>query len=163
MKVLTLIRHAKSSWDDSSLPDKDRPLNKRGLKEAPLMGKRLAEQAGQPDLILSSPAVRARTTAELIAEGVGYPLDKIEMSERLYATDAGELLAVIQALDDDLKTVFVCGHNPEMSDLAQRLTAHEVVELPTGAVVELTYKTKKWSAIGEKKPEKIRFDAPRLD
>ena len=125
------------------------------------MGQRLAERGGRPDLIMSSPAVRARTTAELIAAEVGYPADDILENMRLYATDANTLLSVIDELDDDLKHVFVISHNPELSDLAQRLTSGEVMAIPTCGAVELTYKTRSWSKLGEKKPEKVMFDQPK--
>ena len=85
MKTLFLIRHAKSSWDDTALPDKDRPLNDRGKRDAPKMGKRLAKRDVKPDLILSSPAKRALTTAEIIAKKLDYKLKDIVVDDRLYA------------------------------------------------------------------------------
>ena len=94
MKTLFLIRHAKSSWDDTALPDKDRPLNDRGQRDAPKMGERLAKRDVKPDLILSSPAVRALRTAEIIAKKLDYRR-KIVVNERLYAVGADDLLDVI--------------------------------------------------------------------
>jgi hypothetical protein len=85
MKTLFLIRHAKSSWDDTALPDKDRPLDDRGRRDAPKMGKRLAKRDVKPDLILSSPARRALTTAEVIAKKLDYKLKDIVVDDRLYA------------------------------------------------------------------------------
>ena len=121
MKKLFLVRHAKSSRDDPSLPDRDRPLDDRGKQDGPKMGKRLAQRDVKPDLLLSSPALRALTTAQLIAEEVGYERNAIVVDDRLYASDADELLDVIRALDKKLNRVMLFGHNPEFTDLAHRL------------------------------------------
>src|SRR5206468_6352752 len=98
MKTIFLIRHAKSSWDDTTLPDKDRPFNDRGKRDAPKMGKRLAKRNVVPNLILSSPAKRALKTAQIIATKLDYKLGDIVVDERLYATGADELLHVIRKL-----------------------------------------------------------------
>src|SRR5437899_10475758 len=92
MKTLFLVRHAKSSWDDTALPDKDRPLNDRGKRDAPKMGERLAKRDVKPDLILSSPARRALTTAEIIAKKLDYKRKDIVADDRLYAGEADDLL-----------------------------------------------------------------------
>jgi phosphohistidine phosphatase SixA len=105
MKTLFLIRHAKSSWENSTLPDKDRPLNDRGKWEAPKMGKRLAKRAVKPELIVSSPAVRALATAKIIARKLDYELKEIVVDDRLYPGDADKLLTVIHRLDNELKRV----------------------------------------------------------
>ena len=99
MKTLFLVRHAKSNRDDPSLPDRDRPLDDRGKQDAPKMGKRLAKRGVKPDLLVSSPALRALTTAQLIAEEVGYKRTDIVVDDRLYASSPDDLLAVIRALD----------------------------------------------------------------
>src|SRR5213594_3445645 len=98
MKMLFLVRHAKSSWDDTALPDKDRPLSDRGKRDAPKMGKRLAKRRVKPDLILSSPATRALTTAEIIAKKLDYKRKNILVNDRLYAVEASELLNVLRKL-----------------------------------------------------------------
>ena len=92
MKTLFLVRHAKSSREDTRLPDKDRPLNDRGKRDAPKMGKRLAKRDVRPELILSSPAMRALTTAEMIAKKLDYKLKEIVVDDRLYPSDADEML-----------------------------------------------------------------------
>src|SRR5713226_1188400 len=102
MKTLFLIRHAKSSWDDTALPDKDRPLDDRGTRDAPKMGKRLAKRDVKPDLILSSPATRALTTAEIIAKKLDYKRKDIVVDDRLYAGAVHSLLDVIHGLGDRL-------------------------------------------------------------
>src|SRR5437899_11500650 len=105
MKTLFLVRHAKSSWDDTALPDKDRPLNDRGKRDAPKMGERLAKRGVTPDLILSSPAKRALETAQIIAKKLDYKLADIVVDERLYATGADDLLDVIRKLGAKPKSV----------------------------------------------------------
>jgi phosphohistidine phosphatase SixA len=102
MKTLFLVRHAKSSRDDLSLPDRDRPLDDRGKQDAPKMGKRLAKRDVRPDLLLSSPALRALTTAQVMAEELGCKGKDIVVDDRLYASNADDLLAVVRALDKKL-------------------------------------------------------------
>ena len=121
-RTLFLVRHAKSSWDDVALPDEERPLADRGKRDAPMMGKRLAKRQVKPDLILSSPARRALSTAEIIAKELNFRAEDIVVDERLYATEADMLLGVIGELSDKLTCVMLFGHNPEFADLAQRLS-----------------------------------------
>ena len=160
MKRLFLVRHAKSSWDDASLPDKERPLNERGEREAPKMGKRLAKRDVKPDLILSSSAKRALATTEIIAEKLDYERDKIVVDDRLYGASARDLLQIIHKLPQDVKSVMLVGHNPELTDLAHRL-APKIIDMPTCAVAELTFDTKSWPSIGDDKPAKVVFHDPK--
>jgi phosphohistidine phosphatase len=158
MKTLFLVRHAKSSRDDPSLPDRDRPLDDRGRRDAPKMGKRLAKRDVKPDLLVSSPALRALTTAQLIAEEIGFKRKDIVVDDRLYASSPDALLAVIRALDDKLDRVMLFGHNPEFSELAHRLS-REIVDMPTSAVAEFDFDTKAWSDVGEVEPVKAMLDS----
>jgi phosphohistidine phosphatase len=160
MKTLFLIRHAKSSWGDTALPDKDRPLDDRGKRDAPKMGKRLAKRDVKPDLILSSPAMRALTTAEIIAKKLDYKLKDIVLDDRLYAGEADDLLNVIHKLGDKLERVMLFGHNPEVTELAHRLSS-EITHMPTCAVAEFTFATKSWSDIGKAKLAKVALDYPK--
>jgi phosphohistidine phosphatase len=160
MKTLFLVRHAKSSRDDPSLPDQDRPLDDRGRQDARKMGKRLAKRDVKPDLLLSSPALRALTTAQLIAEEVGYERKDIVVDDRLYASNSDDLLAVVRGLDKKLNRVMLFGHNPEFTVLAHRLSS-EIIDMPTSAVVELSFDTKTWSDVGAVKPAKVVFDHPK--
>ncbi|MET1083443.1 MAG: histidine phosphatase family protein [Burkholderiales bacterium] len=160
MKALFLVRHAKSSWDDTSLSDRDRPLNDRGRGDAPKMGERLAKRDVNPDLILSSPAVRALKTAEIIAKKLRYRRKDIVVDDRLYAVEADDLLDVIQKLDDKLKRVMLFGHNPELTELAHRLSS-KISHLPACAVAEFTFDAKSWSEIGKVKPMKVALGYPK--
>src|SRR5690242_8940641 len=143
MKTLFLIRHAKSSWDDTALPDKDRPLSDRGRRDAPKMGKRLAKRDVKPDLILSSPARCALTTAEIIAKKLDYKRKNIVVEDRLYSGAVHDLLNVVQKLGDKLERVMLFGHNPELTELAHRLSS-EITHMPTCAVAEFMFSAKSW-------------------
>src|SRR5215471_14460208 len=123
MKTLFLVRHAKSSRDDPARPDKKRPLNDRGMRDAPRMGERLAKDGVKPDLIVSSPAVRALTTAELIAKELDYELTDIVVDNRLYAAAPDDLLAVIHELGGKRKHMMLFGRNPELGELAHSLSS----------------------------------------
>src|ERR1700716_1147223 len=147
MKTLFLIRHAKSSWDDTALPDKDRPLDDRGTRDAPKMGKRLAKRDVKPDLILSSPARRALTTAEIIAKKLDYKRKDIVVEDRLYSGAVLDLLNVIHKLGDELERVMLLAI-PELTDLAHRLSS-EITHMPTCAVAEFMFSAKSWSNIGK--------------
>src|SRR2546426_1939801 len=160
MKTLFLIRHAKSSWADTALPDKDRPLAKRGRRDAPKMGRRLAKREVKPDLILSSPARRALTTAEIIAKKLDYKLKNILVDDRLYAGAVHGLLDVIHKLGGKPEQVMLFGHNPELTELAHRL-ASEITHMPTCAVAKFTFNAKSWSNIGKAKPAKVALDYPK--
>lgn len=159
MKTLFLVRHAKSSKDDPTLADRDRPLAARGLKEAPKMGKRLAKRHVRPDLLVSSPALRALTTAQLVADELGYARKDIVVDDRLYASSANGLLAVILAFDQKLDRVMLFGHNPEFTDLAHRLSS-DIADMPTCAVAEFRFDTKKWSDVGNVEPVESALDDP---
>lgn len=129
MKTLYLVRHAKSSRDAPMLPDKDRPLNDRGKRDAPRMAKQLAKRDVKPDLILSSPARRALTTAELFAKNLNYKVNDIVIDKRLYATSPEGLLEVIREYGDKPKRVMLFGHNPELTELAHRLS-RKLTDIP---------------------------------
>ena len=163
MKILTLIRHAKSSWKDPTLPDWDRPLNKRGKRDAPVMGERLARREAYADLLITSPAVRAVATTEAIAAAIEYPADEILVDERLYGADEFEILEVIQGLDDAWERVMVVGHNPGMTDLVNALSPTRIDNLPTCGIIELTYDTESWALIGRIDPLAVDFDYPKKE
>ena len=106
-----LLRHAKSSWDDTSLPDRERPLEPRGERDAAKMSRRWSQRHAKPDLIMSSPAARALATANVVAQGLDYKTKNIAVDDRLYAATVEALLDVIEALDDRLDRVMLVGHN----------------------------------------------------
>lgn len=160
MKTLCLLRHAKSSWDDSSLPDRDRPLDARGERDATRMGKRWARDHAKPDSIMSSPAARALATATLVAKGLDYRLEDIAVDERLYGTTASDLIRLIEALDDKLDNVMLVGHNPELTNLARHFSS-EITHMATCAFAEFKFKTSAWSHIGRSMPVQATLDSPK--
>ena len=160
MKTLFLVRHAKSSRNEPALPDKDRPLNDRGKRDAPKMGERLAKRDVSPDLILSSPAKRALKTAQIFAKKFGYKLADIVVDERLYATGADDLLRVIRKLGAKPMSVMLFGHNPELTELAHRLSSR-ITHLPTCAVAEFTFNAKSWSTTGKNKAANVVLHTPK--
>ncbi len=146
-KVLYLYRHAKSSWDDPSVPDFDRPLAKRGLKVAPSMGKFMKKQGVDPDLIICSPARRAMQTLELTMPKAGIDCD-IELREDVYEASGSNLKKCIAAIDDRFKIVMMVGHNPGMEDLIQMLTG-ATEAFPTAAIARIRLAVNSWSEVSE--------------
>ena len=149
MKTLLLMRHAKSSWKESNIPDHERPLNKRGKKEAPEAGKYLKENNLIPDLILTSTALRAHETARAVAETSGFPGD-IELYQDLYMSEPTTYLDVLRCMPNAANRVLVVGHNPNVEDLLTLLTdvkehmttsALAVIDLPITTWEELTEAT----------------------
>jgi phosphohistidine phosphatase len=161
LKILILVRHAKSSWKDASLADRDRPLNKRGKRDAPEMGRRLAARGAAPDLIVSSPAARALATARIIAEAVGYPVDAIREDERLYLASPAELLEAIRDLDDGYDRVFLFGHNPGLTELVNELSEPAVDNVPTCGLVELRLAAERWADVSPDTVRRVSFDTPK--
>ncbi|MEG0010465.1 MAG: histidine phosphatase family protein [Aeromonas sp.] len=161
-RTLILVRHGKSSWEED-LPDRERPLAARGLRDAPMMGKRLAkalaDNEAQPDLILSSPACRALSTARLLADALAYR-GELALDERIYASDSRTLLAVIGALDERLKCVILVGHDPEFSELAHGFSK-EITRMPTCAIARFSFEGASWSAIPTLTPTRVWFDYPK--
>jgi phosphohistidine phosphatase len=160
MKTLYLLRHAKSSWDDSTLPDRDRPLAARGELDAMRMSKRWSLRYGGPDLILSSPPVRALATAKLIAKGFEYRLRDIKVDDRLYAASVDDLLAVVKALDGNVARALLVGHNPGFTELAHHFDS-AITHMPTCALAEFRFDAKSWAAIGQAKTLRTTFDSPK--
>ncbi|MFB7589994.1 histidine phosphatase family protein [Streptomyces sp. NPDC056169] len=142
---LVVLRHAKSAWPEG-VPDRDRPLGPRGLRDAPAAGRFLAETGEQPDLVLCSPARRARDTWELAAAELDGP-PPTRHDPRLYGADAEELLDVLHAVPDEAGTVLLVGHNPGLEDLVLLLAAHGAgdaldrvrTKFPTSATAVLTW------------------------
>jgi phosphohistidine phosphatase len=160
MKTLHLLRHAKSSWQQFGMADRDRPLEARGERDAAKMGARWASRHVRPDLIVSSPALRALATAGLVAEGLGCERKDIDVDDRLYGASADALLAVVEGLDDKLESAMLVGHNPGLSDLARHFSG-EIAHMPTCALATFTFDATSWSDIGVARPARTAFDSPK--
>jgi phosphohistidine phosphatase len=159
LKTLFLIRHAKSSWADPDLPDRERPLKARGRRAARKMGRRLAKYELEPDLVLSSPAVRALETARIIARRLHYPRRQIVLNPRLYAGSASELLHAVQELDERFLVVLLVGHNPEISACA-RSFSNQITHMSTCAVARFTFDVGAWTAVGTSAPIETEIHYP---
>ncbi len=161
MKRLSLIRHAKSSWDHADLVDFERPLNERGKRDAPEMGRRLASADFRPDLILCSTAKRARSTAKRIAAEVGYPKAEIEFEQLFYGATAGEMLDTIRRLKNKLGQVAIVSHNPGITDLNNALSDTLIDNIPTCGVVRLELPIDSWDAAEPGCARLLDFDYPK--
>jgi len=162
VKKLYLIRHAKSSWKDLELSDFDRPLNKRGKEDAPLMGELLAQMGVVPGAIYSSPAKRAKRTAKIIAQKVGFNKD-INFIDRVYEASSYELLDLIRSFSDKYSSVFLFGHNPGFSLLAEDLSGEYVENIPTSGIYAISFDIEKWRDVGEGEGKAIGFWYPKKD
>src|SRR5215207_4705324 len=147
MKTLLLLRHAKSSWDSPAQRDFERPLNERGLKAAPLMGRLLLKRKLRPDLVLSSPAERARQTAALLMEAARLA-SPLRFDERIYEATAARLVEVVSQVEEEVASALVVGHNPGMEELIQHLTG-ETRRMPTAALARITLNLDKWAKLRE--------------
>lgn len=161
MKTLTLLRHAKSSWKDTTLSDRDRPLNKRGERDAPAMGKRIADAGIRPSLIISSPAVRAWTTAKAVARALGYPLEFLLREDDLYLASLDSLLDVVAAQETAFNNIMLCGHNPGLTDFANYLSPGLTNNLPTAGVVSVDFDREDWQLYERPRTDLIFFDYPK--
>jgi phosphohistidine phosphatase len=161
MKRLFLVRHAKSSWDDPSLDDIDRPLNNRGKRNAPEMGIRLRKQGIIPDLLISSPANRAHTTAKRISEEIGYPKKKIQIEDRLYHGSSNSMLSVIHSQNNTINSVMLFGHNPGFTDFANMLCGINIYNIPTAGIVAIDFSIDDWSEVSYNTGELVFFDYPK--
>lgn len=162
MKALYLMRHAKSSWSFDDLTDRERPLNDRGRDDAPRIGQALAKRDIKLDLMVSSPAVRALSTAVLVARELDYPHDKIKVEPDIYEADLATLLAVVHALPDDAGSVLLTGHNPTITDLANYLSPSPLSsEMPTAGVICLHFQAERWAEARQDNAEFYFFDCPR--
>jgi len=160
-KILVLIRHAKSSWSDKSLSDFDRPLKKRGKKNALLMGKRLAEKNLFPDLFVTSSAKRAKNTAIRIARELQFSQDDIHYFTSLYYADNKDLLQFVAAIEEGYETVFIVGHNNTITDVANILSKNHIANVPTAGCVAFSVDGS-WENMCKERCSLLFFEYPRL-
>ena len=160
-RSLTLIRHAKSSWDHPELQDIERPLNNRGLQNAPMMGKRLAATDFRADVIISSPAVRAIITAERIAAEIGFDKDSILQNSLIYGASLGALMEVIAGISDRFQNAALIGHNPGITQLCNFLCDARIENLPTCGIARIEFEAGSWEDVPRQKGHFADFDYPR--
>jgi len=153
MKNLIIMRHAKSDWANSSLSDFDRPLNERGIKTAPLMGKELLRRNKVPGLIISSPAKRAKTTARMVADSCGYTGD-IDLDDAFYFGTIDEILKKIKKKGKQYKSLMVVGHNPTWETLVYSLSKSGTgIQMPTATIVSIIFDIQNWDDLTAKSGE----------
>jgi phosphohistidine phosphatase len=162
MKLLTLVRHAKSSWDEANLSDRERPLSKRGERDAPVMGQRIAIHGIRPSLIIASPAVRAWTTAKIIASEIAYPLEFLQREDSLYLASLDDLLDAVVAQDEGFSSLMLIGHNPGMTDFANFLVPGITNNLPTAGVVSVQLDRDDWQLHADPRAKLLAYDYPKL-
>ena len=146
-KTITLIRHAKSSWSDPNLPDKFRPLNKRGQRDLPKIGKLLQALEFSPDLLLCSTAKRALETLEGLKPYISIAENNIRFEETLYEADVDHLLAEIKQRSDEVGHLTIIGHNPGLNDLINLLCGIQIGNLPTLGIAQLRFDSVHWTDI----------------
>lgn len=150
MKTLYAIRHAKSSWDEPGLSDLDRPLNSRGLRDAPFMAKLLYGKDIQIDRIISSPAKRALETAEFFAKQWKIPVSQIAIERSIYEASSSRILEIARSLSNDWETVFFFGHNPTFTAFINMFSKEYLANLPTCGIARIEVNTADWSGMSEK-------------
>ncbi len=161
-KRLVLIRHAKSSWANPLQSDFDRPLNERGLHDAPMMGERLKKGGIIPDLIIASTAKRAAKTATCIAARLAYPEGKIDWREDLYHCIPSVFEEIIRDVDEAVSTLFIVAHNPGISEFAALLDAtHTVHHMPTCATAGFELQSDRWSDLSSLPKTLFLYDTPK--
>lgn len=155
MITLVLVRHAKSEWGEPGLPDHDRPLNERGMRDAPVMAQRLAATGFRPDVLLASTAVRAQATAAAFAAALGVT---VEPRDDLYGASANTLIQA--AADTGAARVLIVAHDPGLSILADSLSNGAVTHMPTCAVATFTWDNDDWEIAAALPADRWEFDAP---
>jgi phosphohistidine phosphatase len=160
MKTLYLVRHAKSSWDDITLDDIDRPLKAIGVSDAYLIASKLKDQNIIPELIISSPATRALSTAIIFARVLNYPLNKISIREEVYESSPEEISNVLneQPLPS---SIMIFGHDPSLSQLYNRLSGNSIEKIPTCGVATIIFEDAHWKDILNLKGEGISLTKPK--
>lgn len=161
MKQLLIVRHAKSSWEDFSVPDFERPLNERGKKDAPEMAERLLERNIVADLLITSPAKRAKKTAELFAKTLGLEKENILEAPELYDAQPEAFYEVISKTPVSASTVILFSHNPGITAFVNRLTNVTIDDMPTCAVYAISCDITEWSSFRSGKKQHLFFDYPR--
>jgi phosphohistidine phosphatase len=159
MKTLFIMRHAKSSWNELNIPDHDRQLNRRGKHDAPLMGKLLYDKKITLDLIISSTAVRAETTANHIAKGSRYK-GEIVLDKLVYNAEPKDLLNLLSKCSDEHNSILLVGHNPTVEETVQMLTNSPEITMATCAIAHLTLTIDSWTDL--KKKQTVRSNLVNL-
>jgi phosphohistidine phosphatase len=161
LKNLYLTRHAKSSWGNPGLADIDRPLNGRGKKAAPLMGKLISERGEKPELLISSPANRAFSTAKAFAKEMGYAETDIIVNRAIYGVGAQQLLNLVKDLDDLYNSIMLFGHNPTFTSFGNMVSGENIVNVVTCGVVRIDFEFSSWKNIDFNSGRMVFYEYPK--
>ncbi len=161
MRKLHLIRHAKSSRDDSYLADIDRPLDKRGLASCQLMAMQIADAGCPFDPVFCSPAVRAQSTIEQIDQSLSDRQIHWQIDNALYTFETQDLLKWCKALNDSMAEVVIVGHNPAMTDFVNQMSDRPIKNLPTCGYVQLWFELDSWQALSAGSAKLVNFLKPK--
>jgi len=161
LKNLYLTRHAKSSWGNPGLSDIDRPLNGRGKKTAPLMGKLIVDRGENPELLISSPANRAFSTAKEFAKEMGCAETNIIVNRAIYGAGAQQLLNLVQDVDDLYNSIMLFGHNPTFTSFCNMLSGENILNIVTCGVVRIDFEFSSWKNIDFNSGRMIYYEYPK--
>jgi len=162
MKTVIFIRHAKSSWDDPSLRDIDRPLNPRGLRDAPFMAKLVRAKMPKLDQIISSPANRAFTTSTFFAKEFGIAEEDIVVKKEIYEAFTADVTTIIQNLPSEINSILIFGHNPTFTSLANLFSKDYIPNVPTCGVAKVTANVADWKQFNEQTGELVDYMIPKM-
>jgi len=158
MKTIYLVRHAKSSWRESELSDRDRPLKARGVEDAYALAERIGDRKICPDLLLTSSAIRSFHTAVILAYGIEYPVHRIKVKDNMYESNKEELFAELSHTTDDLDSVMLVGHDPALTNFANHYLRKPKEKIPTSSVLCLKIDSDSWKGIKKAKGKLAFFE-----
>jgi phosphohistidine phosphatase len=160
-KTLYITRHGKSSWDFEDIADIDRPLSSRGIINACMMAEKLKMKGRIPEVLISSPAVRALHTAGIFIRTLGLDWNSLKINDNIYFGHTGEILEAIGQSDDRYSSVMIFGHNPAFTELANSFLKNPVDNIPTAGIITLVFPVQKWSELIHARPDSEDFDYPK--
>lgn len=161
MKTLVIVRHAKSDWSDPNITDIERPLNKRGKRDAPFMAKLIKEQGLTPDLILTSPAERALQTVKYFVEQFKINKSKVIVREEIYSNGSVAIRNLLSKIDNSHQTIFLFGHNPDLTSLANQLLDVFIENIPTSGIIGIDFDFDSWDNILNSRGKLRLFEYPK--
>lgn len=161
MKTVFFVRHAKSSWDNPSLRDIERPLSKRGKRDAPFMGKLLRGKGIVPDRLISSPANRALSTARYFAKAFGIAEEEVEVDKRIYDAYPEDILEIVQELPEEYGLILMFGHNPTLTGVANLFTEDYISNVPTCGIFRVDAAVDSWADFREGKGRLAEYHYPK--
>ena len=163
MKTLYILRHAKSSRDDPELKDFERPLAGRGIRDVSKMASRFLKRGDKVDCIITSPALRAKTTAKMIADQIGFPADEVASNAELYFSGANMFLKEAMLMNEHCRSAMFVGHNPAITEFANRICDARINHIPTCGLLKLQFAVQHWEEIQETLGELVYFDYPKKE